>query len=108
MKSLKITIEYWKEGNLFMAFSPELDMMGQGYNLEEAKKNLFLTIKIFINCLERLNIILSVRYFSCCVDFIINFIYAQLTEPFIALNLYYRTIFYIFIFLVFILVFVFH
>ena len=54
MKSLKIVIEYWKEGNLFMASSPELDMIGQGYSLEEAKKNLFLTIEIQLEEMEKL------------------------------------------------------
>jgi predicted RNase H-like HicB family nuclease len=54
MKNLKITIEYWKEGNLFMAFCPELDMIGQGYSLEEAKKNLFLTIEIQLEEMKKL------------------------------------------------------
>jgi len=38
MKTLKMTIEFWKEGNLYLARSPELDMVAQGDSLEEAKK----------------------------------------------------------------------
>ena len=46
MKSLKITIEFWREGNLYLARSPELDIVAQGNSLEEAKKNLLEVIEI--------------------------------------------------------------
>jgi len=46
MESLKITIEFWKEGNLYIARSPELDMVAQGSSLEEAKTNLREVIEI--------------------------------------------------------------
>lgn len=43
---LKITIEFWKEGSIFVACCPEIDMVAQGYSLEEAKKNLLEVIEI--------------------------------------------------------------
>jgi len=46
MKTLKITIEFWSEGNLYLARSPELDMVAQGNSLEEAKKNLLEVIEV--------------------------------------------------------------
>lgn len=46
MKTLKITIEFWKEGNLYIARSPELDMVAQGDSLEEARRNLLEVIEI--------------------------------------------------------------
>ena len=67
---------------------------------------LIIALKILIRNKKRLNIILSAGYFSCGTGFIINFIYPQLTEPLIVLYLYYTTMFFIFIFPVFSLVFV--
>jgi predicted RNase H-like HicB family nuclease len=46
MKNLKITIEFWQEGNLYIANCPELDMLAQGYSLDEARKNLYEVIEI--------------------------------------------------------------
>jgi predicted RNase H-like HicB family nuclease len=46
MSILKISIEFWKEGNLYIARSPELDMVAQGNSLEGAKKNLLEVIQI--------------------------------------------------------------
>jgi len=46
MRTLKMTIEFWKEGPLYVARSPELDMLAQGYSLEEAKANLLEVIEI--------------------------------------------------------------
>ena len=46
MKTLKMTIEFWREGNLYLARSPELDMIAQGDSLEEAKRNLLEVIEI--------------------------------------------------------------
>jgi len=43
---LKVTIEFWKEGKLYLARTPELDMVAQGETLEEAKKNLSEVIQI--------------------------------------------------------------
>lgn len=46
MKTLKITIEIWRERKLYIARSPELDIVAQGNSLEEAKKNLIEVIEI--------------------------------------------------------------
>jgi predicted RNase H-like HicB family nuclease len=46
MRSLKITVEFWKDGGLYLARTPELDMVAQGGTLEEAKKNLLEVIQI--------------------------------------------------------------
>ena len=39
MRTLKTTIEFWREGGVYLARSPELDMVAQGDSLEEAKGN---------------------------------------------------------------------
>ena len=46
MKNLKITLEFWREGNLYIARSPELDMVAQGDSIEEARRNLLEVIEI--------------------------------------------------------------
>ena len=46
MKKLKVTIEIWQKGDLFLASVPELDFISQGKTFEEAKKNLLEVIKI--------------------------------------------------------------
>lgn len=45
MKTLKITIEFWKEGDVYVARSPELDMVAQGDSLEKARRNLYQVIE---------------------------------------------------------------
>ncbi len=54
MKSLKITIEFWREGKLYIANSPELDILSQGKSQEEAKKNLFEVIEIQFEEMKKL------------------------------------------------------
>ena len=54
MKNMKITIEFWQEGNLFIANCPELDMLAQGGSLDEAKKNLFEVIEIQVEEMKEL------------------------------------------------------
>lgn len=54
MKSLKITIEFWKEGNLYIARSPELDMVAQGNSMGEAKGNLLKVIEIQLEEMKEL------------------------------------------------------
>ncbi|RPJ74402.1 MAG: hypothetical protein EHM20_10660 [Alphaproteobacteria bacterium] len=54
MKSLKITIEFWREGNLYIANSPELDILSQGKSQEEAKKNLFEVIGVQFEEMKKL------------------------------------------------------
>ena len=54
MKSLKITIEFWKEGDLYIARSPELDMVAQGGSMGEAKRNLLQVIEIQFQEMKKL------------------------------------------------------
>ncbi|MBU1599690.1 type II toxin-antitoxin system HicB family antitoxin [bacterium] len=54
MKELKIAIEFWKEGGVYVARCPELDVLSQGYSLEEAKKNLFEVIEIQFEEMEEM------------------------------------------------------
>ncbi|MEW5766370.1 MAG: hypothetical protein AB1797_01915 [bacterium] len=54
MKELKITMEFWREGELYVIHCPELDMIAQGYSLEEAKKNLFEVIEIQFEEMEEM------------------------------------------------------
>ena len=46
MKSLVATEEIWKEGNMYTAYCPELDVASCGGNVEEARKNLLEVIEI--------------------------------------------------------------
>jgi predicted RNase H-like HicB family nuclease len=54
MKNLKITIEFWREGKLYIANCPELDILAQGYSLDEARKNLHEVIEIHFEEMKRL------------------------------------------------------
>ena len=51
---LKITIEFWREGNLYIARCPELDMVAQGSSQEGAKRNLFEVIQIQLEEMKEL------------------------------------------------------
>ena len=46
MKKIIATVEIWKEGGMFTAYSPELDVASCGHTPEEAKKNLREVIEI--------------------------------------------------------------
>ena len=46
----RLTEEIWKEGNMYVAHCPELDISSCGENIQQAKKNLLETI--FINIEE--------------------------------------------------------
>ncbi len=46
MKNLVVTEEIWKEGNMFTAYCPELDIASCGNDIEEARKNLIEVIEI--------------------------------------------------------------
>ena len=46
MKNLVVTEEIWKEGNMYTAYCPELDVVSCGADLEEARKNLLEVIEI--------------------------------------------------------------
>lgn len=44
----RLTEEIWKEGNMYVAYCPELDISSCGGNVQEAKKNLLETVVINI------------------------------------------------------------
>ena len=46
MKQIVVTIEIWKEGNMFTSNCPELDIVSCGHTAEEAKRNLIAAIGI--------------------------------------------------------------
>ena len=46
MKDLVVTEEIWKEGNMYTAYCPELDVVSCGRDIEEARKNLIEVIEI--------------------------------------------------------------
>ena len=46
MKKIIATVEIWKEGGMFTAYCPELDVASCGHTSEEAKKNLREAIEI--------------------------------------------------------------
>ena len=46
MKKIIATVEIWKEGGMFTAYCPELDVASCGHTSEEAKKNLREVIEI--------------------------------------------------------------
>lgn len=46
MKNLVVTEEIWKEGNMYTAYCPELDVASCGRGIEEARKNLLEVIEI--------------------------------------------------------------
>ena len=46
MKKIIATVEIWKEGEMFTAYCPELDVASCGHTAEGAKKNLREVIEI--------------------------------------------------------------
>ena len=48
MKNLVVTEEIWKEGNMYTAYCPELDVVSCGRNIEEARRNLLEVIEIHL------------------------------------------------------------
>ena len=46
MKVLVVTEEIWKEGNMYTAYCPELDVASCGRDIEEARNNLIEVIEI--------------------------------------------------------------
>ena len=46
MKNLVVTEEIWKEGNMYTAYCPELDVVSCGKDIDEARKNLLEVIEI--------------------------------------------------------------
>ncbi|MFX1394651.1 MAG: hypothetical protein ACFFAH_13910 [Promethearchaeota archaeon] len=66
---------------------------------------LFLGYKILKRGKKRLNLMLSCSYLTVVIGFAINFIYAPLTDELIVLILYYMTLFFLFLYPAFLLVF---
>jgi len=54
MKNLVVTEEIWKEGNMYIAYCPELDVVSCGKSIEEAGKNLLEVIEIQLEEAARL------------------------------------------------------
>ena len=54
MKNLVVTEEIWKEGNMYTAYCPELDVVSCGKSVEEARKNLLEVIEIQLEETARL------------------------------------------------------
>ena len=54
MKNLVVTEEIWKEGNMYTAYCPELDVASCGRSVEEARKNLMEVIQIQLEETARL------------------------------------------------------
>ena len=54
MRQIKTTIEFWKEGTLYIAHAPELDMLAQGKTMEEARRNLLEVIEIQVEEMQQL------------------------------------------------------
>jgi predicted RNase H-like HicB family nuclease len=46
MRKIIVTAEIWKEGNMFTAYCPELDVASCGHSSDDAKKNLNEVIRI--------------------------------------------------------------
>ena len=46
MRNLVVTEEIWKEGNMYTAYCPELDVASCGRDIEEARRNLVEVIEI--------------------------------------------------------------
>ena len=67
MKKMITTVEVWKEGSMFTAYCPELDVASCGHTPEEAKKNLGEVIVIQLKETARLGTLkdfLSIFNFS--------------------------------------------
>jgi len=50
---LKLTAVLHKEGDMYVALCPELDIASQGYTIEEAKNNLKEAISLFFECASK-------------------------------------------------------
>jgi len=50
-----VTAEIWKEGNMFTAYCPELDVASCGHSSDEAKKNLSEVIEIQLEEISKLD-----------------------------------------------------
>jgi len=55
MRKIIVTAEIWKEGNMFTAYCPELDVASCGHSSDEAKKNLSEVIEIQLEEISKLD-----------------------------------------------------
>jgi predicted RNase H-like HicB family nuclease len=53
MKQERFTAILEKEGNLYVALCPELDIASQGATVEEAKANLKEAVELFLECADK-------------------------------------------------------
>ena len=51
---IQFTEELWKEGNMYVSYSPELDISACGNSIEQAKKNLIDVIGINFEEMKKL------------------------------------------------------
>lgn len=49
----RLTAVIEREGNLYVAFCPELDIVSQGNTIEEARNNLREAIELFFECASK-------------------------------------------------------
>ncbi|OGJ51862.1 hypothetical protein A2335_01820 [Candidatus Peregrinibacteria bacterium RIFOXYB2_FULL_32_7] len=55
--SLNFIIQIWKENDMYVAYSPLIDLSSCGNTLEEAKKNLYEAIECFIEEAKQRNVL---------------------------------------------------
>ena len=51
---IDLTMQIWKEGNMYVSYSPELDISSCGETSEESKKNLHEAVEAFLEEAERM------------------------------------------------------
>ena len=47
-RTLQFAGTIWQEGNMYTAYCPELDLATCGHTIEEARRNLYEVIEIFL------------------------------------------------------------
>ena len=50
---MKLTAILRREGDMYVALCPELDIASQGYTVEEAKNNLKEAVSLFFECASK-------------------------------------------------------
>lgn len=46
-KYIQFNIEIWKEGDMYVAYAPQLDISSCGKTLAESKKNIYEAVELF-------------------------------------------------------------
>jgi len=54
MSKINLTSQIWKEGDMFVAHNPELQVSSCGKNLQEAKKNIKEAIQLFLETTQEI------------------------------------------------------